>query len=671
MIYNVANQKNAFSKAEKEQLNNDITNLKNNKADETELNALINRVSAAENNINNKADKSEIPTKESIGLGNVNNTSDIDKPVSTAQATAIADAKKTGTDAQSNLNTHIADTTKHIEMNSFKGIAIGGGDILMSDIAIGHNSYARGAGVALGEDAHAWSGGVAIGDSSRTVGKGVAIGNQAITAIPDNSSNSETVIDAIQIGTGTNTQPDTFQVYNYQLMDANGKIPNERLPELYQIGDIKFTAQKNLNEEWIKCDGERYITKQEYPELQKLLTENNHYKYYMPSDFNIQSSAPYFYFKFIKDLDGFICIIRDYDNSDYKFTVYFYPATSITETIQFAPIGTTIAYTYTLPRRITDIFYLNEELFIAMSPVHSGITATSSTVIIKLSNEVNYSDGDKIWQKEEVYHLSTNEDSFVTSPTGFFYDNNTLIYYDKKTTKLFVYNSNNWVTGGAGLDFVNIMYDNYVSCWLGIQSSGHVYKLLNLLDTSTWECRTELASALGNYSSIVFADKLTAQLYVVITRRVTATNMFAGGQLYITDDLAGAPTNNLLFIEYDKEDISDVLPCYKYCNIISDPDTVVVIGWGQDIIIGKNSGFYTRKAVDWLGYNPNTYVGNHNIYYRFIEEYSTSLNSYIRITNNINTDGTDNTQALIGMDSISQIPNIPTEHSAKYYIKAK
>lgn len=45
-------------------------------------------------------------TKSEVGLGNVNNTSDANKPVSTAQATAIADAKKAGTDAQSNLNTH-------------------------------------------------------------------------------------------------------------------------------------------------------------------------------------------------------------------------------------------------------------------------------------------------------------------------------------------------------------------------------------------------------------------------------------------------------------------------------------------------------------------------------------------------------------------------------------
>lgn len=46
-------------------------------------------------------------TKAQVGLGNVNNTSDDDKPVSTAQATAIADAKAAGTNAQTNLTTHM------------------------------------------------------------------------------------------------------------------------------------------------------------------------------------------------------------------------------------------------------------------------------------------------------------------------------------------------------------------------------------------------------------------------------------------------------------------------------------------------------------------------------------------------------------------------------------
>ena len=39
-------------------------------------------------------------TAEQVGLGNCDNTADIDKPVSKAQAEAIAEAKKAGTDAQ-------------------------------------------------------------------------------------------------------------------------------------------------------------------------------------------------------------------------------------------------------------------------------------------------------------------------------------------------------------------------------------------------------------------------------------------------------------------------------------------------------------------------------------------------------------------------------------------
>ncbi len=50
-----------------------------------------------------------IVNKSTVGLGNVNNTSDNDKPISSAQASAIADAKKAGTDAQANLTTHIND----------------------------------------------------------------------------------------------------------------------------------------------------------------------------------------------------------------------------------------------------------------------------------------------------------------------------------------------------------------------------------------------------------------------------------------------------------------------------------------------------------------------------------------------------------------------------------
>jgi hypothetical protein len=59
-----------------------------------------------DSHIGNKSNPHAV-TKAQVGLGNVNNTSDADKPVSTAQATAIANAKAAGTNAQTNLTTHM------------------------------------------------------------------------------------------------------------------------------------------------------------------------------------------------------------------------------------------------------------------------------------------------------------------------------------------------------------------------------------------------------------------------------------------------------------------------------------------------------------------------------------------------------------------------------------
>ena len=66
-------------------------------------------VTALETKVNNHIANKFNPhavTKTQVGLGNVNNTSDTNKPVSTAQATAIADAKAAGTAAQTSINSH-------------------------------------------------------------------------------------------------------------------------------------------------------------------------------------------------------------------------------------------------------------------------------------------------------------------------------------------------------------------------------------------------------------------------------------------------------------------------------------------------------------------------------------------------------------------------------------
>ena len=66
-------------------------------------------ITALETKVNNHIANKSNPhgvTKSQVGLGNASNTSDANKPVSTAQAAAIADAKAAGTAAQTSINSH-------------------------------------------------------------------------------------------------------------------------------------------------------------------------------------------------------------------------------------------------------------------------------------------------------------------------------------------------------------------------------------------------------------------------------------------------------------------------------------------------------------------------------------------------------------------------------------
>ena len=69
---------------------------------DTDLTALETKVNQ---HIANKSNPHAV-TKTQVGLGNADNTSDANKPVSTAQASAIADAKAAGTAAQTSINSH-------------------------------------------------------------------------------------------------------------------------------------------------------------------------------------------------------------------------------------------------------------------------------------------------------------------------------------------------------------------------------------------------------------------------------------------------------------------------------------------------------------------------------------------------------------------------------------
>lgn len=95
-------------------------------------------------------------------------------------------------------------------------------------------------GGAVGRDAMAKGGG-AVGDGAKTT-DGFAGGKNAETAFFDYETGDSYYIDAVQLGTGLNINPKTLQIYDHQLLDADGHIPDDRMPQLDTKAD-KQTAQ--------------------------------------------------------------------------------------------------------------------------------------------------------------------------------------------------------------------------------------------------------------------------------------------------------------------------------------------------------------------------------------------------------------------------------------------
>lgn len=113
------------------------------------------------------------------------------------------------------------------------GLAVGAGSVALASgsTAYGTNSQAKGQNA------------VAIGAYSETSGQGVAIGGNA----------KSTALRAIQLGGGTNSDANTLKVGNangnFEMMDANGNVPLERLTYVTnQIGDISTALTAILGE---------------------------------------------------------------------------------------------------------------------------------------------------------------------------------------------------------------------------------------------------------------------------------------------------------------------------------------------------------------------------------------------------------------------------------------
>ena len=212
------------------------------------------------NHIADKNNPHEV-TKAQVGLGNCDNTSDLNKPISTATQIAITAEENrakgvegslsnlTTTD-KSNLVSAIneVDSDKQDNVSAGTGIDITANVISVTDptlinngtgtnaLAVGKSSQATGeGGVSVGQGARANSTyATAVGQETRATNTNtVALGRGAKAteqrAIAIGSGAEANAPDAIAIK-GINNTANTFQVYNYQMLDmSNGLIPNERI----------------------------------------------------------------------------------------------------------------------------------------------------------------------------------------------------------------------------------------------------------------------------------------------------------------------------------------------------------------------------------------------------------------------------------------------------------
>ncbi len=133
------------------------------------------------------------------------------------------------------------------------GAAVGSeANVTGNGAAVGYHASAKGGG-AIGASATADNG--FAGGMNASAGYGCAAGRNAVTkngvAVGSDAKTQDSkgrAINAIQLGTGTNTKEKTVQVYDYTLMGADGKIPPERL--------LNITASGKCGDQvfWFLCD---------------------------------------------------------------------------------------------------------------------------------------------------------------------------------------------------------------------------------------------------------------------------------------------------------------------------------------------------------------------------------------------------------------------------------
>lgn len=213
------------------------------------LNEVINKEAEKRQDEDNKIKEefyNEINKEKAILQGNI----DAEVQARTAKDTELQTAINSKADKQTVDGGFAGGEGAYVQDST--GAAVGAGAVAFTGGAVGASAGA-GQGGAVGAEALADTGG-AVGLRAKAMNGG-AVGNVAITgdgfaggSYAQAVDSSGAGIDAIQLGTGTNTNSKTLQVYDYQLMDAEGNIPIERMAKEVEAREAKDAElQESIN----------------------------------------------------------------------------------------------------------------------------------------------------------------------------------------------------------------------------------------------------------------------------------------------------------------------------------------------------------------------------------------------------------------------------------------
>lgn len=202
--------------------------------------------STSENPVQNKVIKTYVDSAVSGKENTLSFSAPLSKSGSAVSLSYDAPLKKSGNNLGLDIDSNLQISGGKLQIPNFSSTAGAQAGVNASTEnggAIGNTAKSiNGGAVGGGSSTHSGFAGGHLASSSY----GGAVGYSAITsdgfAGGKNAKcqSGNDAIDAIQLGEGTNATAGTMQVYSYQMMDASGKIPYDRLPNALQVCVIPF-----------------------------------------------------------------------------------------------------------------------------------------------------------------------------------------------------------------------------------------------------------------------------------------------------------------------------------------------------------------------------------------------------------------------------------------------